>query len=94
MSNPDKVAIDQDDPEISMSLCAGAFKNLEPKSVADLNKLFEEYVVTAETFAAKPYEIMTDPNIVIRIENRYYDAHVGLAMIMSQISFKQPLSPE
>ena len=82
---------EEDDPEIQLSLCASAFKSLEPKSSNDLSNIFEEYRISREVFAAKPFELLKDPNLVVKVEDRYFDGQIGIAMILSQVAFKQPL---
>jgi len=40
-----------------------------------------------------PDEIMSDPDLVVQIENNYYPWAQAAPMIMSYLAFKQPLPP-
>lgn len=37
---------------------------------------------------------MADPNLVVKIDTKYFESRIGIAMIMSFIVFKRPLEPE
>jgi|694.fasta_scaffold145356_5 hypothetical protein len=36
-------------------------------------KIFEEYKINSEKFQLKPYEVMKDPNLVIKIGPKFYE---------------------
>jgi len=61
------------DPEIYLSSCLNAFKALEPHSIKEMTKIFEEYKISSEKFSAKPYEVMKDENLVIKIGPKFYE---------------------
>jgi hypothetical protein len=66
---------------------------LEPRTKEEMEKIFQEYIITPDTFGAKPFEVMQDPNLVVQIGSKYFESRVGMAMIMSYIVFKRPLEP-
>lgn len=57
-----------------MSVCLNAFKMLEPKSLKEMDALFEEYKITTDKFASSSLEVMKDTNLVFKIGVRYFEA--------------------
>ena len=59
-----------------------------------MEKIFAEYQISSEKFSSNPFELLKDENLVVKIGHQFFDSRVGIAMIMSYIVFKKPLSPE
>ena len=92
-NNSDKMSFFKD-PEIHLSLCLSAFKALEPQNLQEMERIFNEYQISSEKFQGNPFEVMKYENLVIKIGPHFFDSRVGIAMIMSFIVFKRPLSPD
>ncbi|XP_057309060.1 phosphatidate phosphatase LPIN3-like [Hydractinia symbiolongicarpus] len=73
--------------ELDMSLC-GDLKNrmVEPEK-------FLESRVTYEQFCENP-ELLNDPKLVIRIDNRYYNWAVAAPFLMSHLVYQKTLLPD
>ena len=81
------------EPQVHLSSCLKAFNMLEPHTIDDMEKIFNEYMITPDSFGAKPFDVMKDTNLVVKIGPRYFESQIGVAMIMSYIVFKRPLDP-
>ena len=46
---------------------------MEPHSIKEMTKIFEEYKISSEKFSEKPYEVMKDENLVIKIGPKFYE---------------------
>jgi hypothetical protein len=54
-------------------------------------KLFEENKITYDVFCEKAHEILANPNLVVRIEDSYYDWKTAAPLIISMLAFKQAI---
>ncbi|XP_051578569.1 phosphatidate phosphatase LPIN2-like isoform X2 [Myxocyprinus asiaticus] len=72
-------------PTVSLSLCGGLGDN------AQINKeKFLEHIVTYQEFADNP-AIIDNPNLVVRIGNRYYNWTLAAPLILSLRAFQKNL---
>ncbi|XP_030635025.1 phosphatidate phosphatase LPIN2-like [Chanos chanos] len=72
-------------PIVSISLCGGLGDN------AQVNKeKFLEHIVTYQEFAENP-AIIDNPNLVVRISNRYYNWTLAAPLILSMQAFQKNL---
>uniref|UniRef100_A0A8B9H6W8 phosphatidate phosphatase n=1 Tax=Astyanax mexicanus TaxID=7994 RepID=A0A8B9H6W8_ASTMX len=72
-------------PAVSLSLCGGLGDN------AHVNKeKFLEHIVTYQQFADNP-AIIDNPNLVVRIDNRYYNWTLAAPLILSMQAFQKNL---
>ncbi|XP_053089206.1 phosphatidate phosphatase LPIN2 isoform X2 [Pangasianodon hypophthalmus] len=72
-------------PTVSLSLCGGLGDN------AHVNKeKFLEHIVTYEQFVDNP-SIIDNPNLVVRIDNRYYNWTLAAPLILSMQAFQKTL---
>ncbi|KAM9500748.1 phosphatidate phosphatase LPIN2-like [Clarias gariepinus] len=72
-------------PTVSLSLCGGLGDN------AHVNKeKFLEHIVTYQQFADNP-GIIDNPNLVVRIDNRYYNWTLAAPLILSMQAFHKTL---
>ena len=74
-----------------MSLCLSAFHQLQPTTYVEMRQIFDQWKVPYEKMCAMPAEIMSDPDLVVQIENNFYPWAQAAPMIMSYLAFKQPL---
>ena len=76
------------DSPVAMSLCGGLNldKNIE-------NDSFEKHVITFERFSNSS-DILSDPNLVVRINGKFYNWRVAAPILMSRICFNEPLPTE
>ena len=77
------------DSPVAMSLCGGLSldKNIE-------NDLFEKNLITFERFSNSPDILLSDPNLVVRINGKFYNWRVAAPILMSRICFNEPLPTE
>lgn len=73
--------------DVAMSLCGG-LQDVE-RGVA--SEQFNKYLVTYDSFCDNP-NLLTDPNLVVRMDGRFYSWSVAGTMIMSKLVFNQSLS--
>ncbi|XP_069777845.1 phosphatidate phosphatase LPIN2 isoform X2 [Narcine bancroftii] len=72
-------------PDLVFSLCGGLSENTEISK-----EKFLQHVVTYHEFAENP-GIIDDPNLVLRINNRYYNWTLAAPMILSMQAFQKCL---
>ena len=48
--------------------------------------------VSYEQFSMNPAAILSDPNLVIRIDDQYYNWQSAAPFIISMLAFKQPVT--
>ncbi|XP_078253408.1 phosphatidate phosphatase LPIN2 isoform X2 [Rhinoraja longicauda] len=72
-------------PDLVFSLCGGLSENTEISK-----EKFLQHVVTYHEFSENP-GIIDDPNIVLRINNRYYNWALAAPMILSMQAFQKCL---
>eukprot|EP00053_Salpingoeca_punica_P018847 m.187250 g.187250 ORF g.187250 m.187250 type:complete len:904 (+) comp17518_c1_seq9:244-2955(+) len=73
--------------DVALSLCGGLHKEISPES---LQPKFEQYRLTFADFNNNPL-LISDPNLVVRINDRFYNWTVAAPIIMSMVVFGQPL---
>nr|XP_005997936.1 PREDICTED: phosphatidate phosphatase LPIN2 [Latimeria chalumnae]XP_014345059.1 PREDICTED: phosphatidate phosphatase LPIN2 [Latimeria chalumnae] len=72
-------------PDVTLSLCGGLSENSEISK-----EKFMEYIIPYHEFAENP-GIIDNPNLVIRINNRYYNWPLAAPMILSLQAFQKSL---
>uniref|UniRef100_A0A8C5QUC0 phosphatidate phosphatase n=2 Tax=Leptobrachium leishanense TaxID=445787 RepID=A0A8C5QUC0_9ANUR len=75
----------RDLPSIAISLCGGLSENREITK-----EQFAEQVVTYQQFVENP-AIIDDPNLVIKIGNKYYNWPTAAPVILAMQAFQKPL---
>ena len=63
-------------------------------STEEILKAFDENKVNYDMFYNGPQQVLTDPKLVIRIEDQYYNWTTAAPFIISMLAFKQPLPNE
>ncbi|XP_047193848.1 phosphatidate phosphatase LPIN2-like isoform X1 [Hippoglossus stenolepis] len=72
-------------PDVTLSLCGGVGENCEiPK------EKFMEHIITYNEFVENP-GIIDNPNLVVRIANRYYNWTLAAPLILSMQAFQKNL---
>ncbi|CAJ1082498.1 phosphatidate phosphatase LPIN2-like [Xyrichtys novacula] len=72
-------------PDVTLSLCGGVGENSEiPK------EKFMEHIISYNEFAENP-AIIDNPNLVVRISNRYYNWTLAAPLILSMQAFQKNL---
>ncbi|XP_069076066.1 phosphatidate phosphatase LPIN2 isoform X2 [Pleurodeles waltl] len=72
-------------PDVTLSLCGGLSENGEISK-----EKFKEHIITYHDFAENP-GIIDNPNLVVRIYNRYYNWALAAPMILSLQVFQKSL---
>ncbi|XP_073535215.1 phosphatidate phosphatase LPIN2 isoform X2 [Phyllobates terribilis] len=72
-------------PDVTLSLCGGLSENGEISK-----EKFKEHIITYQQFAENP-GIIDNPNLVVRIYNRYYNWVLAAPMILSLQVFQKSL---
>nr|7KIQ_A Chain A, Phosphatidate phosphatase LPIN2 [Mus musculus]7KIQ_B Chain B, Phosphatidate phosphatase LPIN2 [Mus musculus]7KIQ_C Chain C, Phosphatidate phosphatase LPIN2 [Mus musculus]7KIQ_D Chain D, Phosphatidate phosphatase LPIN2 [Mus musculus]7KIQ_E Chain E, Phosphatidate phosphatase LPIN2 [Mus musculus]7KIQ_F Chain F, Phosphatidate phosphatase LPIN2 [Mus musculus]7KIQ_G Chain G, Phosphatidate phosphatase LPIN2 [Mus musculus]7KIQ_H Chain H, Phosphatidate phosphatase LPIN2 [Mus musculus]7KI len=72
-------------PDVTLSLCGGLSENGEISK-----EKFMEHIITYHEFAENP-GLIDNPNLVIRIYNRYYNWALAAPMILSLQVFQKSL---
>uniref|UniRef100_A0A8C7TJG5 phosphatidate phosphatase n=1 Tax=Oncorhynchus mykiss TaxID=8022 RepID=A0A8C7TJG5_ONCMY len=73
-------------PDVTLSLCGGVGENSEISK----GKKFMEHIITYHEFAENP-AIIDNPNLVVRISNRYYNWTLAAPLILSMQAFQKNL---
>ncbi|XP_036376551.1 phosphatidate phosphatase LPIN2 isoform X1 [Megalops cyprinoides] len=72
-------------PDVTLSLCGGLSEN------SDISKeKFEQHIITYHEFAENP-AIIDNPNLVVKIANRYYNWTLAAPLILSLQAFQKNL---
>ncbi|XP_041101324.1 phosphatidate phosphatase LPIN2 isoform X2 [Polyodon spathula] len=74
-----------DMPDVTLSLCGGLGENSEISK-----EKFLEHIITYQEFAENP-GLIDNPNLVVRIANRYYNWTLAAPMILSLQTFQKSL---
>ncbi|KAM4689508.1 phosphatidate phosphatase LPIN2 isoform 2-T3 [Discoglossus pictus] len=72
-------------PDVTLSLCGGLSENGEISK-----EKFKEHIITYQEFSENP-GIIDNPNLVVRIHNRYYNWVLAAPMILSLQVFQKNL---
>nr|XP_043900740.1 phosphatidate phosphatase LPIN2-like isoform X1 [Solea senegalensis] len=72
-------------PDVTLSLCGGVWENSEISK-----EKFMEHIVNYNDFADNP-AIIDNPNLVVRISNRYYNWTLAAPLILSMQAFQKNL---
>ncbi|XP_070842392.1 phosphatidate phosphatase LPIN2-like isoform X1 [Chaetodon trifascialis] len=72
-------------PDVTLSLCGGVGENSEISK-----DKFMEHIITYNEFAENP-AIIDNPNLVVRIANRYYNWTLAAPLILSMQAFQKNL---
>ncbi|XP_056155498.1 phosphatidate phosphatase LPIN2-like [Lampris incognitus] len=72
-------------PDVTLSLCGGVGENSEISK-----EKFMEHIITYHEFAENP-AIIDNPNLVVRIANRYYNWTLAAPLILSMQAFQKNL---
>ncbi|KAM3860339.1 phosphatidate phosphatase LPIN2-like [Diretmus argenteus] len=72
-------------PDVTLSLCGGVGENSEI-----CKEKFMEHIITYHEFAENP-AIIDNPNLVVRIANRYYNWTLAAPLILSMQAFQKNL---
>uniref|UniRef100_A0A672GDS0 phosphatidate phosphatase n=1 Tax=Salarias fasciatus TaxID=181472 RepID=A0A672GDS0_SALFA len=72
-------------PDVTLSLCGGLTENAEISK-----ERFMEHIITYHEFAESP-AIIDNPNLVVRIGNRYYNWTLAAPLILSLQAFQKNL---
>ncbi|XP_030608639.1 phosphatidate phosphatase LPIN2 isoform X2 [Archocentrus centrarchus] len=72
-------------PDVTLSLCGGLTENAEISK-----ERFMEHIITYHEFAENP-AIIDNPNLVVRIGNRYYNWTLAAPLILSLQAFQKNL---
>ncbi|CAL1262609.1 unnamed protein product [Larinioides sclopetarius] len=73
--------------DIAMSLCGG----LQDPEVDLPAERFLHSIITFDEFSENPAAVLNDPNLVIRIDRKYYNWQTAASMLTSIIMFQRPL---
>ncbi|KAJ3595591.1 hypothetical protein NHX12_004894 [Muraenolepis orangiensis] len=72
-------------PDVTLSLCGGLSENAEMSK-----EKFMEHIITYQEFAENP-AIIDNPNLVVKIANRYYNWTLAAPLILSMQAFQKNL---
>lgn len=59
-----------------------------------MKQIFDQNRVSYIQMCSNSAEIMSDPNLVVQIEENFYPWQQAAPMIMAYLTFKQPLPPD
>lgn len=72
-------------PDVTLSLCGGIGENSEISK-----EKFMEHIITYNEFSENP-AIIDNPNLVVKIANRYYNWTLAAPLILSMLAFQKNL---
>ncbi|CAG5896190.1 unnamed protein product, partial [Menidia menidia] len=72
-------------PDVTLSLCGGVGENSEISK-----EKFMEHIITYNEFAENP-ALIDNPNLVVRISNRYYNWTLAAPLVLSMQAFQKNL---
>jgi len=84
----------EEDSEINISLCLGAMVRQKPDTLQLMASIFNQHKVSYDQLSDYAKDIISSKDLVLQIEDSYYDWETGAPMLLSYLVFKQPLSPD
>ena len=72
---------------IQMSLCGG----LKGSDSVISSETFGQYLLTYDDFQTDPFGVLSNPNLVIRMNGSYFKWQVAAPLILSHVLFQRPL---
>lgn len=80
---------------LKMSKCGNmiGMDSLESMSREEVDRIFEEHVISFDDFDAKP-EVLFDPNLVLKLNDKIYPYAIAAPILMSLLAFGEPLRLE
>ena len=70
-----------EDPSIALSLCGGLQSDM---SETEMEAAFQAKVISFDEFSADPSSVLGNPDLVIRIDEKYYNWAVGWTLHLPQ----------
>lgn len=71
-------------PKVELSLC----KNKVQEDTEDLDDVFSIYKVDYLEYVKDPMKIISNSNLVIRIDGKYYEGKIAIPLLISNTVFK------
>ena len=74
------------DADIELSLCAN---EIDEKDNEDLTAIFLKHRVPYSKFIKDPFKILSNPNLMVKIDDKLYDWKIACPLIVSLLAFKK-----
>ena len=83
----DQGLMDQENGEndIELSLCKNKIDKADSE---DLSEIFLKYRVTYQEYVKDPIKILSNPNLMVRIDDKLYEWKVAVPLIISLLAFR------
>jgi len=76
------------DADIELSLCAN---EIDENDNEDLTAIFLKHRVPYSKFIKDPFKILSNQNLMVKIDDKLYDWKIACPLIVSLLAFKKPL---
>ncbi len=74
------------DADIELSLCAN---EIDEKENEDLTAIFLKHRVPYSKFIKDPFKVLSNPNLMVKIDDKLYDWKIACPLIVSLLAFKR-----
>lgn len=75
---------------IQISLCANLMKG--HLTVDEISSIFNKHIIDQRSFREDPQSVLNDPNLMIKINSKIYDSHMGLPQLFSKVVYGNDLT--
>ena len=80
---------DEYENDVELSLCSHLIS--EETKLEEINNIFEANRIAFENFSTKPLDVLADPRLLIKIEDKLYNWQAAAPLILSLLAYKKPL---
>ena len=74
------------DADIELSLCAS---EIDEKENEDLTTIFLKHRVPFSKFIKDPFRVLSNPNLMVKIDDKLYDWKIACPLIVSLLAYKK-----
>jgi phosphatidate phosphatase PAH1 len=89
VSNTQLEDLMKNNKKIKMSLCGNLFT--DESTIEEINKIFEANLINYNSFLSDPQGVLSNKNLMFKINGNIYDAYFGIPQIISQFAFNAEL---
>jgi len=82
---------DEDESDLELSICAHL---LNENNEHEITEIFAKNRVRYDQFCEDPYKILSNKNLLLRIEDQIFDWRTAAPLVVSHLAFRQPLPAE
>lgn len=80
--------VEEGENDVELSLCKTQIQNKEGDNI---DEIFDKYKITYDEYEKDPIKILSNPNLMARVDNKILDWKVAIPLIISLLAFSKVL---